>query len=136
MKITCAKLVGGPGDQNRDIHLPFPGPRLQHGYQIPPCDVTTGRYIMITKPRCTRQLSRVHHTPPLFSCSKLVCCDRAVSLSLILSLGPCALFSFFLQHYPALCTPCMLLRIQSISTLWHVSNTDLPAIHGDSRLSR
>ena len=51
MKITCAKLAGGPGGQNHDIHLTFPGLRLQRGYQVPPCDVTIGHYVTITKPR-------------------------------------------------------------------------------------
>ena len=42
MRITCAKLAGGrAGGQNRDIHLTFPGPRLQRGYQVSPHDVTT-----------------------------------------------------------------------------------------------
>ena len=41
MKIMCANLQGGPGDQNRDINLTFPGLRLQCGYQVPLCDVTT-----------------------------------------------------------------------------------------------
>ena len=44
MKITCAKLAGGRG-QNCDIHLTFPGPRLQRGHhamrQVPSRDVTT-----------------------------------------------------------------------------------------------
>ena len=34
------------GGQNRDIHLTFSGPRLQHGYRP---------YVTITKPRCARQ---------------------------------------------------------------------------------
>ena len=33
MKITCAKLSGGSGGQNRDIHLTFSGPRPQRGYR-------------------------------------------------------------------------------------------------------
>ena len=44
-------LQGTPGGQNRDIHLTFLGPRLQRGYQVPPRDITTGRYVTITKPR-------------------------------------------------------------------------------------
>ena len=48
----CQTCRGGPGGgQNRDIHLTFPGPRLQRAYQVPPRDVTTRRYVTITKPR-------------------------------------------------------------------------------------
>ena len=47
---------GGPGSQNRDIHLTFLGLRLQRGYQVPPRDVTTGCYVTITKPCCAQQL--------------------------------------------------------------------------------
>ena len=43
-------LRGAPGDQNRDIHLTFSGPRLQCSYR---------RYIMITKPRSASQSSAI-----------------------------------------------------------------------------
>ena len=46
-------LWGAPGGQNCDLHLTFPGPRLQRCYQVPLCDVTTGRYVTITKPCST-----------------------------------------------------------------------------------
>ena len=57
-------LRGAPGGQNRDIHLTFLGPRLQCGYQVPPRDVTTRCYVMITKPRCARQLMKWKSSKP------------------------------------------------------------------------
>ena len=56
---VCQTCGGAPGGQNRDIHLTFPGLRLQRAYQVPQRDVTTGHYIMITKHRCARQLLKV-----------------------------------------------------------------------------
>ena len=38
---VCQTCGGGPGGQNRDIHLTFLGPRLQHGYEVSLRDITT-----------------------------------------------------------------------------------------------
>ena len=63
MKITCAKLAGGPGDQNRDIHLTFSGPRLQHGYRC---------YVTITK-LGNKQVLRMRH-PIFIACMIALLC--------------------------------------------------------------
>ena len=47
-------LLGAPGGQNRDIHLTFPGPRLQHGYQVPPGAMS--RLPSLAPLHCVRQL--------------------------------------------------------------------------------
>ena len=61
------------GGQNRDIHLTFPGPRLQqHAYQVPPHDITTRRYVTITKPRCAQQWNTNYYeirTPQMCNCA-------------------------------------------------------------------
>ena len=47
-------LLGVPGGQNRDIHLMFPGPRLQRGYQVPLG--ATSRLPSLAPLHCARQL--------------------------------------------------------------------------------
>ena len=66
MKIMCAKLAGGggPGDQNRDIHLTFSGPRLQRGYRC---------YVTITK-LGNKQVLHMRH-PIFIACMIALLCQ-------------------------------------------------------------
>ena len=77
MKITCAKLAGAPGGQNRDIHLAFLGLRLQ-------CSIC---YVTITKPHSASLRSAISNKhmardkeEGTVHCSDLSCFRNAAQL--------------------------------------------------------